>query len=173
MASKKTNLAKTTDEWEDSLGQKIVPGDFIAVATISGKSPQMVVAQIEKMSTHNADGKPFGAHSKAYPAVATDEKDFSPRTFPRHDGTTVTYPPHIRTVTVTATPMFDGRGFGRSRGKWGYNPITGKYEHNGSDKVRPVTYRVVGNIIKLETEQVIAMLEKQEAEALEKETSPA
>ena len=169
--AKKVSLAKTTDEWEDSLGQKIVPGDFVAVATISGRSPQMVIAQIERLNTHDSHGKPFGAYSKAYPAVASEESDFLPRTHKRYDGTTYTSPAHIRTVTITATPLFDGRGFRRSRGKWSY--VGGVYVHDGSEKVRPVTYRVVGNMVKLDVEQVVAMLEKQELEDLEKEMEDA
>lgn len=165
----KTSLAKTTDEWEDSLGQKITPGDFIAVATISGRSPQMVVAQIVRLNTHDKDGKHFGCSSKAYPAVACDEDAFKPHTVPRHGGGSYTYGPSLRTVTITATPLFDGRGFGRSRGKWALNPTTGHYEHDGSDKVRDSTYRIIGNVVRLEVDQVIAMIEKQELEALEQE----
>ena len=171
MASKKASLAQTTDSWEDSLGQKIEPGDFIAVATISGRSPQMVIAQIVRLNTHDKDGNPFGAFSKAYPATACEEDDFKPKTVPTHSGGTHTYAPHIRTNTITATPLFDGRGFSRSRGSWSW--VGGKYVHDGSDKVRDSTYRIVGNVVKLDVEQVVSMLEKQELEALEREMENA
>lgn len=167
MTKKTGKLAATTDSWEDSLGQKISPGDFIAVATISGRSPQMVIAQLERINTHNNEGKPFGAHSKAYPASAYEESDFETRTRTRPDGTIQTLPGKVRTVTLTCTPLFDGRGFHRSRGKWSF--VGGKYVHDGSDKVRPATYRVVGNVVKMDMDQVVAMLEKQELEELEEE----
>jgi hypothetical protein len=58
MAGKTSKKQGTTDRWKDSLGQEFRPGDMIAVAVINGRSPQMVVAEVERINTTNAKGEP-------------------------------------------------------------------------------------------------------------------
>lgn len=91
---------ETVNEWYDSIGQKIHPGDYIAVATINGRSPQLVYAQIKQINKTNKDGKPyyFGFHG---PAQALDPQYYN----------LDNYTP---TVVVSAVPIYSGRDFYRS-----------------------------------------------------------
>lgn len=47
------------DAWSDCLGQQYGPGDCVGYASISGKSPQLVVAEVVAIYTHNASGKRY------------------------------------------------------------------------------------------------------------------
>lgn len=49
--------AKTWPEWVDALGNTYGPGDIVAVSTINGKSPQLVIARVEKLNRINSSGK--------------------------------------------------------------------------------------------------------------------
>lgn len=150
--SKSKSLSKTTDKWRDSLGQWFEAGDFMAVATISGRSPQMVIAQVVKINTHDAKGLPYIVQWGNGPAVADD-------------GYRGYGKPPVPTVTVTATPIHDGRNFHRSKGKWSWDKVTGKYTHDGRSDVRDSTYRIIGNLVKLNEDQVIELLIKKEKDA--------
>lgn len=52
-----TDVDKEWPHWTDILGNLIYPGDFIAVATINGRSPQMVIAQVERINRLNSRGE--------------------------------------------------------------------------------------------------------------------
>ncbi len=191
--SKPSKKQGTTDRWKDSLGQEFRPGDMIAVAVINGRSPQMVIAVVERINTTNAKGEPhtktawtgdmesFERENKTY--VGPDpgpqpvfhrqyggsaglagerqarhrqewqewharkaELEADPANWDVREPTvfwrevTETVP----TVTVTAKPILDGRGFYRS----------GSYRR-GTEKDQPepdnksVTYMFIGNIVKL------------------------
>jgi hypothetical protein len=47
------------DHWTDCLGQQYGPGDAVAYASIAGKSPQMVIAEVTAIRTHDKQGKPY------------------------------------------------------------------------------------------------------------------
>lgn len=49
--------SKEWDSWEDCLGNKYQAGDVIAVATISGRSPQLVLAVVERINKVNSSGE--------------------------------------------------------------------------------------------------------------------
>ena len=193
MASKPNKKQGTTDRWKDSLGQEFKPGDMVAVAVINGRSPQMVVALVERINTTNAKGEPHTknawtgemkgreivnrtytgpeipeepgrftssyfrppAEQRAYQAQwnewrrKKEELEADPanwridRTWTYWEEVTEKVP----TVTVTAKPVLDGRGFYRSGTR-----------RKGSEKeppeldlsqVKSVTYMFIGNIVKL------------------------
>ena len=56
--SKPNPKQQTTDKWTDSLGQEFGPGDLISVAVINGRSPQMVIARVERINTTDPKGEP-------------------------------------------------------------------------------------------------------------------
>lgn len=190
MASKPSKKQGTTDRWKDSLGQEFRPGDMIAVAVINGRSPQMVVALVERINTTNAKGEP---HTKSawtgemkprevvyktyvgpeippqpvspgyYSSVRQsdyhekwrawhDEKDrlaADPANW-RIDEVKTAWDEvyeKVPTVTVTAKPILDGRGFYRT----GTRRSVFDKEAPGVDlsEVKSVTYMFVGNIIRL------------------------
>lgn len=139
----------TTDEWKDTLGQKIKPGDIIAVATVSGRSPQLVIAQIERINTHNSKGE---LH------VMRTHRGFEEKTHP--DGRTYRVPilHEEPTVTVTARPIKDGRDFTRWSNRR-YNAATKTWDSTG--EIKPVTYSILGNIVRLlDSETLEAAAEK-------------
>lgn len=51
------SVPKTWDEWTDCLGNSFRAGDIIAVATINGKSPQLVLARVERINRVNSSGE--------------------------------------------------------------------------------------------------------------------
>lgn len=126
----------TTDKWTDSVGQEFSPGDYVAVATISGRSPQMVVAQVVSLNTHNSRGE---LNTKGWGSSGDP------------------------TVTVTALPIHDGRGFIR----WGafvkYDSDTGEWLVD-KKKIKKVTYQFVENIIKLTEDQIANILKEKDDE---------
>src|SRR5258705_13890591 len=57
----KTVSNKTWDSWTDELGNTYKPGDIIAIATISRKSPQMVLAIVERINRVTSSGEEITA----------------------------------------------------------------------------------------------------------------
>lgn len=86
--------------WTDALGQPYGPGDMIAVATISGRSPQMVIAQVIEIRRKDASGNLIMEHG--YGEVEDDNG-----TVRRQWGVTPS-------CKVKARPIVDGRQFSRS-----------------------------------------------------------
>lgn len=183
----------TTDRWKDSLGQEFRPGDMIAVAVINGRSPQMVIAMVERINTTNAKGEP---HTKR---AWTGKKKPREVVYKTYVGPKIPDPPDFRsgrlygqrateprirkewaeyheekarleadpanwridevrtawdeiyeevpTVTVTAKPILDGRGFYRS----GTRATVWDKEPPAIDPadIKSVTYQFVGNIVRL------------------------
>lgn len=83
----------TTDHWVDALGQKYGPGDCIAYASISGRSPQLVVGEVLSIHTHDTEGRRYTQYG--YNPM-TDERG-------QHDS-----------VSVKVQPLLDARDFYRS-----------------------------------------------------------
>lgn len=183
----------TTDRWKDSLGQEFRPGDLVAVATINGKSPQMVVAEVVRINTHNSKGQrhtkqawtgemhsterenktyigpeippdptweyrrdPYGSpyRTRAESVAAWQEWHQEKARLEADPENWVVRPPtifwhetteEVQTVTVTARPLVDGRGFCRSGN---FRRGTDKEPPPHADN-KPVTYMFVGNIIRL------------------------
>lgn len=50
---------ETWDEWEDCMGNSFRPGDLVAIATVSGRSPQLVVAEVIRINKTDAKGTPI------------------------------------------------------------------------------------------------------------------
>lgn len=156
----------TAPEWTDTLGQVFRPGDLIAVATVNDKSPQMVIARVERINLTNAKGE------RLVRSIPTGRKEtrtrpeyIGPRTLtrlhPRDPGwreqveeqnrlrndpanwREVQYEVdeyhEVQAATVTAIPVKDGRGFYR----------TGSRSRDEGKKPKAVTYSLTGNIVKL------------------------
>ena len=81
---------KTWDHWTDKLGNIIYPGDIVAVSTINGRSPQMVIAQVERINRLNSRGEEITEGI-------------------REKGKWTTVP----SCSITARPILDARGFWR------------------------------------------------------------
>lgn len=125
-AQEDMNMPYEWPQWKDALGNTFRVGDTLAVATISGKSPQMVICRVERINRRNSRGEPH-----------MDRKWFEhpqPIWKTRHNGTAYEERGEYREIpscTVTATPLVDGRKFGRY-----------------SD--RKVTYTLPGNWVKVD-----------------------
>ena len=136
-------MKQTRNSWTDTVGQVYQVGDYIAVASTHGRSAQLVIARVESINTHRADGTAITEY------VGWD----------RETRETITKP----SVTVTAKPVLDGRGFHRSTTRWippekrtdpdvAFEPIPGG--------PRSVTYTIPGNILKLNESAVNCLTEK-------------
>lgn len=85
-----TDIDKTWPFWTDILGNTIYPGDFIAVSTINGRSPQLVIAQVERINRLNSRGEEITAAA-------------------RENGKWKNAP----SCSITARPVMDARNFMR------------------------------------------------------------
>ena len=47
------------DEWTDAIGHTIRPGDTVAVATIEGQRPVIVIGEIVRINSHDSKGQPI------------------------------------------------------------------------------------------------------------------
>jgi len=187
----------TVETWRDTLGQEFGAGDLIAVATVSGKSPQMVVAEVLRINTHNSKGERHVKTARTGERVTLYRENrvwIGPAEFKDHYTAMETMEPgvgrlsrqaqqarsrefweaqrrpenwevsqvpyetdqrwEVQAVTVTARPLLDGRGFGRSDASrqwvWDAEAQTGRVvEVEDVEKTRPVTYSLIGNIMKL------------------------
>jgi hypothetical protein len=147
-------------EWTDELGNTYKPGDIVAIAIINGRSPQMIIARVDRINRVNSYGEElfrnkefkldepirrerecFILKRKSQPSAYYD------RYYAERDSTHVCEPSctewwqtdEVRKVpscTVKATPIADLRGFGRSR------------NHDG--KTKSNTYSIPENIIFIE-----------------------
>jgi len=131
---------KTWDEWTDPLDQVYRPGDYVAIATISGKSPQLVIGKVTKINRVDSKGHLIVSRTTRHVDCDKDEPGARERT--KYDYTlkkSISLGQWYRiehefipSCTVTAYPVLDGRGFGRY------------------GKVKPTTYRLWGNIVKVD-----------------------
>lgn len=144
------NLEKEWPEWTDVLGNTFGPGDIICIATVSGRSPQMVIARVEKINKVNSQGDPH-MENKWF-----DHEEPIPKTREcwraKNPGQIYYSKPHVcvfectnymeigetrrvPSCTVKATPLLDARGFSR---------------RSTGDTAKAVTYTIPDNIIVLE-----------------------
>lgn len=156
MAADKDVGEKTWDQWEDCLGNFYQAGDIIAIAIINGRSPQMILARVERINRVNSSGGLI-EKNKTFPLdePVRHERECSirkgqqrgERYYEMYYQSHVCQPSctewiettEVRTVpscTVKATPILDSRGFGRSR------------DHDGKAKAN--TYSIPENIILIE-----------------------
>lgn len=149
----------TWDEWVDATGQTYRPGDFVAVATINGKSPQMVFGQVVKINRinskkelilesewHYEDCEPGDKGAQEIVEYKRVEK--GPNGYPQHVSVrTGKYRKQVTeytsSCTVTVQPLINGRGFSRWSGT----------------KPKVVTYQLWGNIVKIDGTAMKAKME--------------
>lgn len=105
--------------WHDALGQRYEPGDRVAIATVNGKSPQLVIGEVIRINRMNSRGEPI-----------MDRRFL--RAKPGQRSHSVEY----ESATITVQPLVDGRGFLRWSARGGKAP-------------RAVTYQYPQNIIKV------------------------
>jgi hypothetical protein len=156
---------KTWDQWIDCLGNKYEVGDLVAVATISGRSPQLVLAVVERINRRNSSGEEIMMNKSFIldePIRHTKECYILKRKaeYERNRGyyydryameqaanhvcepscTEYWQKEEVRRVpscTITARPVLDARGFGR-------------YSTNADGVNKAVTYSIIENIILVE-----------------------
>lgn len=139
----------TWDEWVDATGQTYVAGDFVAVATINGKSPQMVFGQVVKINRINSKKQLIleseWHHEDCEAGDRGAQEIYEYKRVENANG----YPEQVRvntgryrkqvteyvaSCTVTVQPLINGRGFSRWSGT----------------KPKVVTYQLWGNIVKID-----------------------
>lgn len=148
----------TYDEWTDPCGNVYRPGDHVAVATISGRSPQLVIAKVVSINRVNSKGEEIGKSSfdggdpELDAALAECRKE-QPRLIaganqPAYDAWRKRYDPLVQawrksrkpifhpSCTVTCLPSIDGRNFYRTK-------------YADGTKVKKITYQFPGNIVKV------------------------
>lgn len=113
---------RTWDEWTDSLGQVFRPGDLISIATISGRSPQLVIAQVIKINRVDSSGSPIQTHHTRYGKNSDGSRNYKDRKDYTRDS-----------CSVKAQPLFRG---------WG-----GFIDNPESE--RAVTYKILHSILKV------------------------
>lgn len=85
--------------WEDVLGQTFATGDTVAYASISGRSPELVIATVERINRVNPKGE----------TITTTVWDTPDRHW-AYDAERIT----IEYCTVKAQPLLGARGFYRA-----------------------------------------------------------
>ncbi len=130
------NDPDTWDNWTDGLGSPIWPGCHIAIATVSGRSPQMVVAELLRINRKNSRGE---LHKGDLCWFTKDGKRSNSNP----------HAPYGRTAgaTFTAKPF--------------YARFDSRVEPWGSEEVRAATYQFQRNIIRIS--DVVAARLKAEA----------
>lgn len=159
MSKSKDRVADETtwDQWEDCLGNFYQAGDIVAVATVNGRSPQLVLARVERINRVNSRGEEIMTN-KTFDLDEPIRHDREcrikeglqrrERYYEIYNGdhicevscTEWIQTSEVRKVpscTVRATPVLDARGFGR----W-------STDHDGKNKA--VTYSIPENIILIE-----------------------
>lgn len=95
-----TTEPKTWDEWTDSVGIPFRAGDYVAVATVNNKSPQMVIGIVHRINRLDSKGQPIMARTfKGY------EQMENGRSRAVYEATP--------SCTVTVAPLVQGRNFHR------------------------------------------------------------
>lgn len=147
---------KTWDQWEDCRGNFYQPGDIVAIAIINGRSPQMILARVERINRVNSSGELIWTN-KTFPLdepIRHERECSFKRGLQNRDRYYEMYyrdhvcktsctewieTTEVRKVpscTVKATPILDARGFGRAT------------DHDGKAKAN--TYSIPENIILIE-----------------------
>lgn len=121
---------KTWPEWRDMLGRIYRPGDIVAIATVSGKSPQLVLGQVERINRINSKGEEITESYLYWPPGVPEVND---RGWPNYKESQRRTRP---SCTVTVTPVADARKFYRSRTPEG--------------AAKKVTYQFPQNIVRVE-----------------------
>jgi len=136
-------MSETWDSWTDVIGNEYRPGDLVCIATISGRSPQLVIAEVVKINKTDKNGEPFTTRQW----FDHDEPIMKRREVRRYNYQTRTYDDiveeyvekgeyrQVPSCTVTCQPIQDTRKFYRST--------------NSEGKARKVTYTIIENIIKV------------------------
>lgn len=167
--AKRTTENMVWPEWTDELGHTYRPGDIVAIAIINGRSPQMVIAKVERINRVNSSGEeiwtnksfdldePIRHGRECY--YIKRKKDLEAQkvrpgyydSYYREQSNTHACIPgctewwqtsEVRKVpscTVKATPIADLRDFSRNR--------------NQDGKAKSVTYSIPENIILIENPQ--------------------
>lgn len=148
-------------EWTDELGNTYRPGDIVAIAIINGRSPQMVIAKVDRINRVNSYGEaimtnksfvldqPIRHERECFVLKRKNESNtrYYSMYYAESDSTHICDPSctewyqteevrNVPSCTVKATPIADLRGFGRSR------------NHDG--KAKSITYSIPENIIFIE-----------------------
>ena len=155
-----TNNDKEWSHWIDELGNKYQPGDIVAISIVKGRSPQMIIARVDRINKINSSGEeimvnktfeldePIRRERECYILKRKKSADkYYDRYYLERDSTHVCDPSctewwqttevkNVPSCTVKATPIADLRGFGRSR------------NHDG--KAKSNTYSIPENIIFIE-----------------------
>ncbi len=141
----------TYDSWTDPCGQTYEPGDYVAVAVINGRSPQMVIGKVISINRVNSKRMEIGDFSYHYDDRLNetyvkmindggyDQSELDAARKALRDSRYSVFTP---SCTVTVDPVIDGRNFYRSGMKLGA-------------KVKRVTYQFPGNIVKVEIDPKI------------------
>lgn len=116
---------KTYDHWTDVTGREFRPGDIVAIATINGRSPQMVLAKVERINRVNSRNEEVVSYEFAWEDGGENTAHWMPG---RGKGTRVSK----ASCTVTALPIQDARDF---------------YRSNRGGKQKLVTYQIPENIL--------------------------
>jgi hypothetical protein len=147
---------KTWDQWEDCRGNFYQPGDIVAIAIINGKSPQMVLARVERINRVNSSGELIWTNKTfeldepvhherecSYKRGLRNRDRYYEMYYSDHvckpyctEWVETTEIRKVPSCTVKATPILDARGFGRAT------------DHDG--KTKAVTYSIPENIILIE-----------------------
>lgn len=161
MASKKYTEEMLWTEWTDELGNTYHPGDLVAIATINGKSPQLVYAVVERINKVNSYGEPHMVNKsfeldepirherECFVIERRNRRDgYYDRYYAERDSSHICNPEcteywqkeetrKVPSCTVTAKPVLDGRGFHR-------------WSTNQDGEAKSVTYSIPGNIVLVE-----------------------
>lgn len=116
----------TWPEWTDVLGQTYRPGDRVAIAIISGRSPQLVIGTV--LQINRVDSKGEEIRKACFKRFERDDGKWDYERWTEDS------------CTVRVRPELDARGFYRSNRGWFDD------KHN---EARPVTYKIPENIIKV------------------------
>lgn len=100
---------KTWDEWTDVLGQTYRPGDYVAYASVNGRSPQLVIAEVIRINRVDSKGH-LHLERVGYLRYHREMK------WPGGENRPVTQqmPIYAPSCSVTVRPVIDARGFYRS-----------------------------------------------------------
>lgn len=123
------DVPKVWGSWTDVLGQTYRPGDTVAVGVINGRSPQIVIGEVIRINRINSQGQEHLEEVLERDDNGMPVRDPGTHDFIRHI---------VPSCTVTVMPQVDARGFWRAG-------VTFQKDK----KVRPVTYTIWQNIIKV------------------------